>query len=299
MTGHNSSCLIVIGFEDIPAIHIWNRTSKAQIRKLIGHGLSVNALVAFQDNVTIASASRDWTVRIWNSTRGLLLRNLSNGHTSDVKDLITLSNDHLASSSDDTTILIWNSTSGYVLKQLYGHELAANSMEFMREANCLISGGVDKTIRFWNLTSGREMKRIAQDNEIVLCILILDVKNNSNKLLASSEWDGSVKVWNIETCQLVSALLQDSACHNKLVNLKEDHLAAASRDGSIKIWNHQSGQLLQTLRGHTGEVFSLILLLSDIGNLASCSQDKTVKIWNLQVIYNYPDRANLIVAVDD
>jgi phospholipase A-2-activating protein len=52
--------------------------------------------------------------------------------------------------------------------------------------------------------------------------------------------------------------------------------ASCSNDETVKIWT-LDGQNLQTLKGHTGFVFSLARLES--GELLSSSDDTTVRVW--------------------
>jgi hypothetical protein len=287
-----SNELFAIGI-DIPddspfaAIHVWSWKLKAQVGKLIGHRAGVNTLAKLKDNTTIASGSNDETIRVWNSTSGFLLRNLT-GHTQRVTNLLSIGGYHVASCSWDETLRVWNVNSGDVLKQIEGRrgKLDVNCMQLIRENSCLATGSV-KTIRLWNLTSGKEMREISQDNDVIRCLLLLSGNDTHRRqLLASGELDGLVKIWHVETCELVSTL--ETAAQlgsvSALVNLKPDHLASASEDGHVQIWNYQTGQLLQTLKGHAWKVFDLTLLFN--GYLASCSQDRTVKVWNLAVIYN-------------
>jgi WD40 repeat protein len=294
--------LLVIGFKNIPEVQIWNWKKKAQVFKFMGHTEGVNALVKFNDNITIASASEDCSIQIWNSTNRVSLTNLTEHSAIEwfyscrswsVVGMLVLSNGNLVTCSKTMTIKIWNITSLEMFEISYVQDLEVTSIQLVG-VHCLAVGSHDKKIRLWNLTSGENIKTISNDSEVIQCILFL---NNSQQLLASGEWDSNINIWNLETTKLVSTLVGHVAPVYALLNLKQDHLASASQDCTIKIWNYQSGQLLQSLRGHSLTISDLILL-SD-GNLASCSEDKTVKIWILNPIYSYPYRANLIASVDD
>ena len=58
-------------------------------------------------------------------------------------------------------------------------------------------------------------------------------------------------------------------------------LVSGSRDTTIKIWDLTSGTLLNTLIGHSGAVWSVILS-SDDSKIISGSYDKTIKIWDVK-----------------
>jgi WD40 repeat protein len=58
-------------------------------------------------------------------------------------------------------------------------------------------------------------------------------------------------------------------------------LASGSSDKTVRIWNAETGALQQTLKSHTGSVYS-VAFSQDGRRLASSSSDKTVQIWNAE-----------------
>ena len=56
-------------------------------------------------------------------------------------------------------------------------------------------------------------------------------------------------------------------------------MASASRDKTVKIWNTSSGDCVNTLKGHSGSVWSVAFSHNGT-QVASGSDDETVKIWN-------------------
>jgi WD40 repeat protein len=183
------------------------------------------------------------------------------------------------------------------VKTLQGHENIVWCVILLTNET-LVSGSWDKSIRLWNLTTSRYTK-MPYDHQldIINCLLLLD----NHKQVASGESDYFIKIWNIQTLELASYWQAHSDLVVALVDLaKKGHMASSSQDMSIKIWNYENkngAALLATLKGHTDTVMSLVLM-SD-GFLSSASLDRTVKTWNLPVIYNYPNRSNLIASDDD
>ncbi len=76
-----------------------------QLKVLKGHTVGVYSLVVLP-NGTIASGSRDNTIRIWDINTGEELKKLE-GHTGSVRSLVVLPNGNIASGSSDKTIRIW------------------------------------------------------------------------------------------------------------------------------------------------------------------------------------------------
>lgn len=99
--------------------------------------------------------------------------------------------------------------------------------------------------------------------------------------LLSGSRDQTIKIWQLETGQLIDTL----KAHNNWVwslALSQDGetLASGSGDKTIKIWQLRSRQLLHTLTGHEDWVWSLAIS-PDGETLVSGSVDKMIKLWNV------------------
>ena len=58
-------------------------------------------------------------------------------------------------------------------------------------------------------------------------------------------------------------------------------LATGGEENTVKIWDVQTGQELQTLRGHSGDVYTVAFSPDDDGRwIASAGEDSTVKVWD-------------------
>ena len=86
-----------------------------------GHTSLVESVSYSPDGKTIASGSRDNTIRLWDATTGKHLNTLT-GHADSVKS-VSYSPDGkmIASGSWDNTIRLWDATTGKHLNTLTGH----------------------------------------------------------------------------------------------------------------------------------------------------------------------------------
>ncbi|KAK6358307.1 hypothetical protein TWF730_007653 [Orbilia blumenaviensis] len=90
------------------AIPIWSTSTGDVLHILEGHKHRINAIAFAADNITLASASDDHTVRIWDVGAGTLLRTL-NRHRRCVNNVIfSPDSSVLASASNDRTIRVWD-----------------------------------------------------------------------------------------------------------------------------------------------------------------------------------------------
>jgi WD40 repeat protein len=114
--------------------------------------------------------------------------------------------------------------------------------------------------------------------------------------LASASWDGTVKLWNADTREVLFTLRGHAGRIDGVAFSPDGRLvASASWDGTVKVWDAATGKECYTLRGHRGEVSS-VAFSPDGQRLASASWDKTVKVWDattrrlLRKPLNHPDR---------
>ncbi|HEY9608014.1 serine/threonine-protein kinase [Allocoleopsis sp.] len=104
----------------------------------------------------------------------------------------------------------------------------------------------------------------------------------NGQFLASGYEDKTVRLWNLETGEVISTLM-GHAQGVKSVAFSPDGtmLATGSDDQTIKLWNVSNGQEIYTLCGHSHAVKS-VAFSPDGQVLASGSWDKTIKLWNVQ-----------------
>jgi len=104
------------------------------------------------------------------------------------------------------------------------------------------------------------------------------------KTLASGSGDKTIKLWNLETGQLMHTLQgHTNSVYSVSFSPDGKTLASGSGDYTIKFWNLETGQLIRTLQEHTQRVWS-VSFSPDGKTLASGSDDYTIKLWNLPAL---------------
>lgn len=124
---------------------------RSQIATLSGHTDAVLS-VRFCKPGTLASGSRDHTIRIWDIESGTCLSVLT-GHTGAIHCL-RIHNDLLVSGSADTTAKIWSVSTGQCLHTLGGHPSYVTIAEFNDSYTLLATGSGGGLIKIWSVENG-------------------------------------------------------------------------------------------------------------------------------------------------
>ena len=99
-----------------------------------------------------------------------------------------------------------------------------------------------------------------------------------DNILASGSYDSTVKVWDMDSGELLRTLTGHTL-GIRCLQYDETKLASGSLDGTVRIWSLETGKEISVLRGHTGGVIGLHF---DGSLLASGSEDTTIRVWNFK-----------------
>lgn len=120
------------------------------------------------------------------------------------------------------------------------------------------------------------------------------------KRIASVSRDGSGKIWDAATAQVLLTLNgHESDVFSIAFSADGKLLATGSRDKTARVWESSTGYELLTLRGHKGAVRS-VAFSPDGKRVATASEDTTAKIWDvksgseIKTLKGHKDRINSI-----
>jgi WD40 repeat protein len=154
--------------------------------------------------------------------------------------------------------------------QMDGHEFTVWSLAITPNGQTIISGGQDATIRLWDFSSGKELhKFLGHDGPVYNMVMMQDGKH----LVSIADKDLAVKIWDIESHQLVSSLAPNSA-HVTAVAVSPDqrYIVTGGDDGFTRVWDVDRGVLLRTSE-HEHGIYSMAI--SPDGRHLLCGSKRT------------------------
>jgi WD40 repeat protein len=242
----------------------------------------VNSLAFSPDGQTLVSGGADSTIKIWHPGAQDLI-DILHKHNGMVRCVaFTPDGRMLATGGDDRKILFWDLMQRQVAIALSLDDTAAHSMALSQDGQTLVTGSYRK-IKVWHpLQQGRIINFDTEPHHILIghshIVRSLAVSADG-KILISGSRDKTIKVWNLQTGELLRNLKgHRDGVYAIALSPNEKIIASGSADKTIKLWHLETGELLATFTGHTSAVTAVAFTASG-EMLVSGSLDKTIKIW--------------------
>jgi WD40 repeat protein len=212
---------------------------------LAGHTGDVRCLAFGPDGKTLASGSKDRSIKLWDVASGTNTATLE-GHTGAVRCLaFSPGGKVLASGSEDRTVRLWEVANGEGIATLEGHADEVRCLAFGPDCRTLASGGRD-SIKLWDVTRGKEKATLKASG---IASLAWDA---DGKRLASGGAGNKVTLWDVAGGKEATVLDLHHQFAEPLVAFSPDGKALASggrciRD--VKLWDVAAGRETATLEG--------------------------------------------------
>ncbi len=255
----NTNTNYVATYSEDGTVKIWNVSSSFDWTLITTYSPHSSGVVALEllDNHTLASGSRDQTIKLWSPTTGQTKRTIqTNENVYSLKLLNT--NIHLAAGVGNGDINIYNINGGNLVSSLKGHTSHVNDLVQISD-NLLASSSGDKTVRIWNLTTNTcKFILIGHTN------WVWGLKQITSNILASGSEDSTIKLWDITTGKLIRTLTgHTDGIFWSVDVLNAQTLVSGSWDQTIKLWNWSTGECFSTIQTTGSRIESLAVINFD------------------------------------
>jgi serine/threonine protein kinase len=131
--------------------------------------------------------------------------------------------------------------------------------------------------RFASTRGSRSLLTLPAHSSWVTCV----AASPNTPMFASSGLDDTIKVWNLNTGELLLTMTG----HNRGVNtiaISPDGrtLVSGSDDYTVRVWSFLNGALLGALTGHSRDV-NAVAISPDGKLLVSGGEDRTIRLWSM------------------
>lgn len=247
------------------------------VRAIQSHKGTVTAVAFAENGRALVTAGKDRLLKVFDASNGILRKSIPLGIAPPTA--IAVQGNQAATAHADGNIAIWDLNTGTRTTALRRNEASIWALAFTTVPGQLVAASHDWKVALWDIRAPSAPLHVFEGHKSAVQALAFSAKG---PFIASGGADRSVKLWNLDTLDLVRTYKRHSDFVTALAFSNDGRwLAAAALNGEIRIWSTTSRRLRRRLRGHKGEVAHLAFSPDD-AMLATAGDDGTVRLWDMR-----------------
>jgi WD40 repeat protein/serine/threonine protein kinase len=274
-------------------IRVWDATplrghERQEAYTFLDHNVEVWSLALNSDGQSLATAGMGGSAKIWDADSYQQIAEFDGQMEVVFCVAWQPKSRRLAFAGGDGrqfTVKVWNAHTNEIEYVLRDGPEEYTAAAFRPDGKYLVTGRINRTVQVWDARDGRPIGTLGTQRGIQSVVFSRD-----GRRLASAVQEGWVHLWDATRLGEISETKPQEplwkfpahipgACLNVAFSPDGKRIATGAKDNTVVIWDVESHQELQTLRGHTGDVYT-VAFSPDGGWVASAGEDSTVKVWD-------------------
>ena len=285
----NASLVASAGESNI--IKLWNLKNDT-VQTFRGHTALVNSVAFSPNGRLLGSVSDDRTIRLWNVRNQ---RNIATLRQETIFITVAFSPDgQLLATGGDKHVKLWDVRRRAEIATLQ-HDKWVGTVAFSDDGQFLAAGDSWRdgsgTVKVWDVKSRRVVATLEEDMVVVRAVTFL----SDDRYLASSHYNGEVKVWDVSTWELLDTIPGGGY---DIAFSPDGKVIVGTSDGFVDLWWVEDGTRVTQLMGPTGWMHP-VDFSHDGTALVVSGEDGIVRIWRINTSFeDNNDGAVQILHID-
>ncbi|MDD9972579.1 MAG: dockerin type I domain-containing protein [Candidatus Poribacteria bacterium] len=271
----NASLVASAGESNI--IKLWNLQNDT-VQTLRGHTGIVNSIAFSPNGELLASVSDDRTIKLWNVHNQQNIATLREGTL--FRSVAFSPNGQLLATGGGRHVKLWDVGRQAEIATLQ-HDKWVEAVAFSDDSQFLAAGDRWRdgsgTVKVWDVKSRQVVATLEEDMVVVRSTTF----SSKGRYLASSHYNGEVKVWDVLTWELLRTI---PAGDYDIAFSPDGKMIAGTGNGYVNLWWVEDGTRVAQVPGPTGWMHPVDFSHNG-ASLAVGGEEGIVRIWRINTSF--------------